>query len=87
MSTPTAEDTPIFDTCRCDDDSALQLMRDLVTAGVPQWDASLIAFSRELPTTATARSWTAWARIEARRIANRARVALGLPELPVTEVI
>lgn len=79
----TAAETPVLATCECGDDPALQLLRDLILHDVDQYDASLIAFGHAPRTTAPAWVHRTWARLEVRRIGNKVRADLGLPELPV----
>lgn len=83
----TAQDNPALAECQCGDDPQLQLLRDLLLRDVPQYDASLIAFGYPPRTTAAASVHRIWAGVEARRIANRARVELGLDEVRLLDPI
>lgn len=79
----TAAQTPVLASCQCGDDPELQLLRDLITNDLDQWNASLIAFGH--PPKPDAPQWAQllWARLEARRIANRTRADLCMPLLPL----
>lgn len=80
------DDTPILSSCRCGDDPKLQLLRDLMNAGMGQLEASRIAFGNDPGPRASAGAWSTWARVEARRLANTVRGRLGLPQLPLVEL-
>ena len=80
-------DTPILASCRCGDDEQLQLMRDLMNQGMGQLEASRIAFCKPPEPRAVPEVWSAWAKVEVRRLGNAIRVRLGMPELPLFEAV
>lgn len=79
--------TPILASCQCGDDPQLQLLRDLMNAGMAQIEASKIAFGSDPGPRASRETWSTWARVEARNLGNAVRRQLGLPELALLEVV
>lgn len=86
MSTHGME-TPILAACQCGDDPQLQLLRDLMNAGMAQLDASRIAFGAHPSDRAPREVWSTWSRVEVRRLGNVVRRQLGLPALPLLEAV
>jgi hypothetical protein len=81
------EKTPVLASCQCGDDPQLQLLRDLMNAGMDQIPASRIAFGNTPSPRALPAVWSAWTKVEARRLGNSLRRRLGLPELPLAEAV
>lgn len=81
------EKTPILASCSCGDDPQLQMLRDLMNAGMGQLDASRIAFGSHPGPRASSAAWSTWAKVEARRLGNAVRARLGMPLLPLLEVV
>lgn len=83
MSAPAITQTPLFDTCHCDEEE-LQVMRDLVARGVPQYDATLIAYGHPPRATASLEVHRYWIRLHVRRLGNVHRAELGMDPMPST---
>lgn len=81
------EKTPILASCQCGDDPQLQLLRDLMNGGMPQLDASRIAFGSHPSARASSTTWSTWAKVETRRLSNTLRIRLGMPVLPLVEAV
>lgn len=76
--TVTEHQTPSGGLCNCSDPQ-LELLRDLVTAGMDQREASAIAFNGHPTDNAGPAVWKVWCRLEAHRLAQDVRRRLGLP--------
>lgn len=88
MSTTTVETEHVSD-CSCKPDPQLDLLHDLIALGVGQRDATLLAFGHQPDLRVdggNVLAWEIWSRLTVRRIANRARRQLALPEVPLLEV-
>ncbi|GAB3988775.1 hypothetical protein [Nocardioides marmoraquaticus] len=79
-------------TCNCYGDHELARVLELMAAGFDQRTASLMVWAPEHPDAVPQlddppATWSRWAAVEVRRVANAARRALGMPALPAVPVV